>query len=361
MAAIGSLATSVIHDLNNLLTVIQLNTDVLTETVPEDFDGRPLLQEVSQASVTASALTRSMLTLARGVPSGREVLDLGPCVSGLLDLLKTLVAKRARFSLEIAEEPLWVEGDRSALGQMVMNLVLNAVDAGSRETIRVVVRPAGKMAELSVADSGPGIAPEMLERLFEPFFTTKEPGKGTGLGLHIVREVARQHGGEVAVTSEVGKGSMFTVRFPRCEAPYGDRTAAEPERRGRAAGRTILLLEDDPGIRLIGRQILERKGYRILEAENAESARLLWKTHRAEIDLLFTDLVLPGTQTGGDVAREFLHDVPELRVLFTSGNQAAACEEPLLTEENFLPKPFRPATLLARIESALGRGNQAAG
>lgn len=354
MAAIGSLATSVIHDLNNLLTVIQLNTDVLAETVPADFEGLTLLQEVSQASVTASALTRSMLTLARGVPSCREVLDLGQCVSGLLDLLKTLVAKRARFSLEIAEEPLWVEGDRSALGQMVMNLILNAVDAGSREAIRVAVFPSGKMVELTVADSGPGIAPGMLDRLFDPFFTTKDPGKGTGLGLYIVQEVARQHGGEVTVTSTLGVGSVFTVRFPRSEAPDVVRTAAVSERRDRAAGRTILLLEDDPGIRLIGRQILERKGYRILEAENAESARLLWKNHRAEIDLLFTDLVLPGTETGGDVAREFLRDAPELHVLFTSGNQSAAREEALLTEENFLPKPFRPDTLLSRIESALG-------
>ena len=356
MAVVGRLALAVIHDLNNFLTVIQLNADLLEEEGGGP-DGATMIREIARACSEASSLTRNMLMLARGETCRREVLDLGGFVTDLMDVLKTLVGRRARFTLEISPNPLLVEGDRSALGQAFMNLVLNAVDAESREPIQVRCFEDGDRVGIVIQDFGHGIAPAHLPHLFEPFFSTKAEGKGTGLGLHIVRQVVTSHGGDVTVESEEGRGTTFQIYLPRASVSEGAIRSAAGGHEDRTSVCRILLVEDDPGIRLIGRQILERKGYQVWEAGDPDEARRLWASHGREVDLLFTDLVLPGGSSGGDLAREFLASKPGLKILFTSGNQTATGHEPLLTESNFLAKPFRPAALTELVDACIERGS----
>lgn len=351
MATIGQLATSVIHDLNNLLTVVQLNADLLAETCSGDTESQVMIGEIKRASEEASTLTRNMLALTRGTGPHRETFDLVKHLRDLMALLKTVVAKRAEWELLLPEVPVWIVGDRSALVQVFMNLILNAVDAESTRPIQLGVVSRGAVAEVTVTDAGHGMTPETQARIFEPFFTTKKNGKGTGMGLTTVQKVVAQHGGEVTVSSQWEVGTTFAVRLPLASPP-GDLSRAEP---GVPVASfrplTILLVEDDPGIRLIGSQILERRGHRILDAKDAGQARDLWRAHREEIDVLFTDLVLPAPGSGWELAREFQTEKADLRVLLTSGNQSASREERLQAGENFLPKPFRPDVLTAKIEA----------
>jgi two-component system cell cycle sensor histidine kinase/response regulator CckA len=209
---------------------------------------------------------------------------------------------------------------------------------------------AGKYAVVAVADEGPGIPPEDQPRIFEPFFTTKI--YGTGMGLAIVSRIARLHGGDVEFESRPGKGTEFRLYLPE-GAPSGEDDRVSVAIDSPMANRTVLLVEDDSGILDLARRLLQAAGLRVLSAETGEGALGLWEIHRDEVDLLFTDIVLPGELSGRDLALKILTEKPSLPVLYTSGYSSAGYDQSYFTKANFLPKPFQPAVLREAVKGAL--------
>lgn len=357
MEIIGRLATSVIHDLNNLLTLVQLNAALLEQGGLPEEEVVEIAGKIGQACTRSSDLTRKVLDLARRRESVQKPFDVGLVVQKHTDLVKTFVANRADLTLAIHGEHLWAVGDPAEIEQAILNLILNAADAmHSRGQIRVECREVGDASgsiEIVVSDDGTGIPEEIREKIFEPLFTTKADGVGTGMGLFTVRRVVERHAGTVEVTSEEGAGSRFVIRLPRVAGrtdALAPKAAAAPRP---MAGRLLLLVEDDPGISELTRKILVGGGMRVIVAADGDSAMELWGKHRDEIDLLLTDLVLPGDLSGRDIAIRALADRPELPVIYTSGFSDSGDEHPYLTAQNFLRKPFNPTALKGMVESAL--------
>lgn len=365
MEVIGRLASAMIHDLNNLLTVIQLNAALIEsgEFEPEEISGAAA--KIGQASQRAADLTRKVLSFSRRQVDEPAPVELGELLAGLVRLLESLIAKRVEIEILPGSPGRWVRGDRGALEQAILNLVLNAVEAmpgGGRVSLSAAPRdlaadnpyalPAGVYVVVAVEDRGGGIAPEDREQLFEPFFTRKSTG--TGMGLAIVAQVAQQHGGAVDFDTEMGRGTTFRLWLPAIAAPAPavplPVSAGEPPLSG-----TILLVEDDAGIRNLARQLLESAGLRVLSAANGAEALEQWRVHRDDIRLLFTDLVLPGELSGRDVAVAVLAERPTLPVLYTSGLSSEWSDRSFFTTANFLPKPFHPAALRRAVDAAIGR------
>ncbi|HEY5792755.1 MAG TPA: ATP-binding protein, partial [Chthoniobacterales bacterium] len=342
MEMVGRMASSVIHDLNNYLTVIQLNAALLEDVGGDPGERARMLGEISRACMTAADLTRRMLSFARRRESRVEPVHLQPLLDELIGFLQCMLPRRAKIEADYCEAAAWIQGDRFALNQALMNLVLNALDAGSVEGVRLGLRLENREVEITVTDFGTGIRPEDLPRIFEPFFTTKSAEKGTGLGLPIVQRVAEEHGGRVEVQSECGQGATFRLFFPRLAE--GERAPAEtgPPPAPRRNGNGILVVEDDPGVRRIAGQMLKRSGYEVVEAADAAEAREAWESHPGKFALLFTDVVLPGTVSGEDLADELRRQEAGLRTLFTSGNAGALRKR----DEPFVAKPYPPEVLL---------------
>ncbi len=359
MEIIGRLATSVIHDLNNLLTLVQLNAALLEQGNMPNEEVVDIAGKIGQACTRSSDLTRKVLDLARRRELVHHRFDVGAVVRKHTDLVTTFVSNRADLSLAVHGSDLWVVGDPGEIEQVVLNLILNAADAMTkRGQVQVECREIGGESgsiEISVSDNGSGIPDEMKSQIFEPLFTTKANGQGTGMGLFTVRRVIERHGGEVTVESEVGKGSRFSVRLPRVLGGNGAVATADPERSrgGSLEGRRLLLVEDDPGIRELARKILVSAGLRVVAVADGAAALAEWARQRGDIDMLLTDLVLPGDLSGRDIAIEMQRDRPALPVLYVSGFADDGDEHPYLTPENFLRKPFSPDALRRSISSAL--------
>jgi CheY-like chemotaxis protein len=366
MEVLGRLASSVIHDLNNLLTVIQLNAALIEGGDLPPSEAALVARKISDASRRSADLTRKVLNFARRQPEEAKAVELGEMIDGLGRMLDSLVARRMVIEIARGAAPAWVLGNRGALEQALMNLVLNAVDAmpnGGRVAIAYSVRDvrsgevagcaAGRHAVIEVADAGAGIPVEARGRLFEPFFTTK--ALGTGMGLAIVDRVARLHRGAVTFESVSGRGTTFRLWLPWIEAPEGEKVAAPAETLAPVQARTVLLVEDDVGIRELGRYLLEKMGLRVLAAGTGPEALELWEKHRDEVSLLFTDLVLAGGLSGRDVALRVLADRPQLPVIYTSGYSSAWSDHSIFTQSNFLPKPFPPTALQNMVKAALVR------
>ncbi len=288
-------------------------------------------------------------------------------------MLRRVIGEVVEVELKFAAEPLPVRADPTMLDQALLNLCLNARDAmpkGGRLTLTTAVvhlgpdevrlvpsARAGSFARLTVADTGIGIPPEDLEHLFEPFFTTKEVGKGTGLGLASVYGILQQHQGWVAVQSEVGRGTTFSVHLPLREVarpvPRPSRPAAEISR----GSETILLVEDELAVRTVANKALVRLGYKVLVACDGREAQALWARHAPEIQLLLTDLVMPGGLGGVDIAREFKAQDPALKVVFMSGYSAnlAGTDFKASGADYFLAKPFAVHELAAALRQCLDR------
>jgi CheY-like chemotaxis protein len=257
------------------------------------------------------------------------------------------------------------------LDQVLMNLSVNARDAmpgGGRlviETGATVVddrnarsypqASPGSYVCVRITDSGHGIPADVLPRIFEPFFTTKGPGKGTGLGLATVFGIVQQHRGWINVASDVGQGTTFEVCLPAAEGPRAGSHGARARAKPRGGHETILIAEDDPAVRSLMSAVLERHGYRVLQAATGEEAVALWRTHGGAVALLLTDLVMPGGTSGQELARQLQGADPRLRVIFTSGYSADMAGRPLdlRSGENFLPKPFEPQRLLEIVRVGL--------
>jgi CheY-like chemotaxis protein len=213
----------------------------------------------------------------------------------------------------------------------------------------------GRHICLRVTDTGHGMSPEMRARLFEPFFTTKEPGKGTGLGLATVFGIVKQHQGAIAVESNLGQGATFNIYLRREETIVDDKKGLLAASKPRGGTETILLVEDEESLRKLTRIILVHAGYRVLEAANGIEALRLWEQHQESIQLLFTDMVMPGGMSGREVAADLQERNPKLRVIFTSGYSADIAGRELILQEGqkFIPKPALPSTLLEIVRQSL--------
>ncbi len=361
LESLGRLAGGVAHDFNNLLTPILGNAELaLTELGPE----HPLaadLKGILDAATRAGSLTRQLLAFGRRQVLQHRVLDLNAEVEALYAILRRTIGEDVEVRLALATE-LWpVRGDPSQVHQVLLNLAMNARAAmpnGGVLTIRTrnVPGPGPERVELLVSDTGVGMPPEVRARLFEPFFTTKPLGKGTGLGLATVLGVVQQHGGEIEVETEVGKGTTFRVVLPRTveeqqQAAPRAQAVPQPARRG-----TILVAEDEPGVRRLVETLLTNVGHRVLVAKDGEEALALATAHEGTIDLLLTDVVMPG-MNGRELHLALHRQRPGLPVLYMSGYPALpGTLQDILDgqRDDVLHKPFTRAELLARVDKRLG-------
>ena len=323
MEAIGQLAGGVAHDFNNLLTVILGFCELLLEDLDPAEPRHADIVEIQRAGERAAGLTRQLLTFSRKEIVEPTLLDVNAIVANMRILLGRLIGEDVAIVLKLGSAVAAVKADRGQLEQIVLNLAVNARDAmpkGGTLTIETCnvercrcppavgsVVTADHCVALKVTDTGTGMPPEVQARLFEPFFTTKAVGKGTGLGLASVHGIATRNGGTITVDSTIGKGTSFTVYFP---AASGVETAVAPAPAAPApaVARTILVVEDAEGLRGLTKRLLERQGYTVLVAANADEARVLFEQHRS-IDLLLTDVVMPGA-SGPELVRQLASTGP---------------------------------------------------
>ncbi|MBP3954813.1 PAS domain S-box protein [Gemmata sp. G18] len=370
MEAFGQLAGGVAHDFNNLLTIINGYSDIVLGGLPPGDPNRGLVTEIHRAGERSAGLTRQLLAFSRKQVLAPKVLDLNAVVGDTASMLRRVIGEDVKLSTTTASG-LWpVKADPGQVEQILLNLAVNARDAmptGGKLTIETGnveldetyaashpdARP-GPHVLLAVSDTGCGMTPEVRAKIFEPFFTTKGPGKGTGLGLATVYGIVKQSGGHVDVYSEVGVGTTFKVYLPRTEPTGGGAKSHSALRALPRGTETVLVVEDDAAVRALTRHILQSAGYAVLEAAGGDEALRVAADHAGRIDLLVTDVVMPGL--GGRAAAERLAERhPGLRVLFVSGyTDDAVVRHGVLHESvNFLQKPFTPAALAWKVREVL--------
>ena len=354
LESVGRLAGGVAHDFNNLLTSIGGYSEFLVAGFDDDDPRRADALEIVRASDRAAALTSQLLAFSRHQVLKPEILDLGEVVAGLERLLSGFLGDDVELSTSIGAD-CRVRADRGQVEQVITNLTLNARDAmpaGGKVEL-AVSRVVGEV-ELIVRDTGVGMDADTIPHVFEPFFTTKA-GKGTGLGLATVYGIVKQSGGGISVTSEPGEGSTFRVVLPLSvddEPVPVERPERLAERNGTEG---VLLAEDEETIRALVREVLTRSGYKVFAAPNGDEAIRLLEQHVGEIDLLLTDVVMPGMR-GPDLARAAASLSPNLRVLYTSGYASEpdeAFEDP---DVAFIGKPFSPKELVSKVRDVLDAG-----
>jgi PAS domain S-box-containing protein len=367
MESIGSLAGGIAHDFNNLLSVISGCTYFLLESAGRDDPKRPDIEEIKRAGDRAAALTRQLLAFSRKQVLEPKVIELNACVRELERMLRRIIGEDIRLAADLRGTGR-VSADPGQIDQIVMNLAVNARDAmpgGGVLSISVGDAelgvddshpgiPAGRYQLLSVGDTGTGMEPAVLARIFEPFFTTKETGKGTGLGLATVYGIVKQSGGGIYVDSAPGRGSVFRIYFPQvdaeAESPSNASTSSSPVR----CTETILLVDDDTSVRSVIRRMLVGKGYSLLEAGSPEEAVRLGEGHRGPIDLLLTDVVMPGMR-GDALAKRLRSSRPEMKILFMSGYSDWMVARADLdgAGQDFIQKPVEPGVLSGKIRALL--------
>jgi PAS domain S-box-containing protein len=371
MEAIGRLAGGVAHDFNNVLTVIHGYAELTVTTLNEDDPRRADVEEIIKAAERASGLTRQLLAFSRKQIIELTLLDLNAVVADARAMFGRLIGADVTIVLGLSPTLALVKADRGQVEQIVLNLAVNARDAMPRggtltiETSNVELdehyaktHPSvipGPYVALTVNDTGSGMTPEVQARLFEPFFTTKEIGKGTGLGLATVHGIVTRSGGTVGVYSEVGKGSSFKVYFPRADVGKMVVVAPPPVRRQRTGTETVLVVDDADGLRELARRLLERQGYTVLVAANADEALLLFERN-ASIDVLLTDVVMPGF-SGPELTSLLVKQRPALKAIYMSGytEDTIVHHGVLKPGIAFLHKPFTSETLGQKIREVLDR------
>jgi len=368
MEAVGRLATGIAHDFNNLITVLLGYSDELIEQVPPGSDWQRSATEIRRAAERASGLTQQLLAFSRRQATVAHTVDLNLVVANMEDLVRRLLGPEIRLEFSLDPSLANIRADGAQIGQVVMNLVVNARDAMPKgglltvETANVELGAEhldvipGPHVSLCVRDTGVGMLPEVRDRLFEPFFTTKDSGQGTGLGLSMVQGIVRQSGGYVMVESQPGKGSAFHVYFPRiaddADAPLIPALTAPSAAVVKGEG-IVLLAEDDRSVRRLVVGELGRRGFTVIDAEDGRAALELFLQHKDTIDILVTDVVMP-RMNGADLAREAEKIRPGLKVLFISGHpeRAGSGLDPT-GATNLLMKPFTADTLAARIKEMI--------
>ncbi|HEU5411125.1 MAG TPA: PAS domain S-box protein [Candidatus Acidoferrales bacterium] len=374
MEAVGRLAGGIAHDFNNLLMVIQGYTELLLDKLGGEHPLRRNADQIHEASQRAASLTRQLLAFSRKQMLAPQVLNVQDVVTDMEKMLRRLIGEDIELVTVNAPELWHVRADRSQVEQVILNLAVNSRDAmpnGGKLTIetcnteldssysrQAVVEP-GQYVLLAVSDTGIGMDAATQAHIFEPFFTTKEKGKGTGLGLATVYGIVKQSGGYIWVYSEPGKGAAFKVYLPRV-IKTAEQAAQKPEpRRSGRGSETILLVEDEKGVRELAREYLTEAGYIVLEAENAEQALRVARESTAKIDLLFTDVVMAGI-SGRQLAEQMQQLRPGLRVLYMSGytDEAIVHHGILGRGMALLQKPFTLNSLALKIRETLDQASE---
>jgi PAS domain S-box-containing protein len=374
MEAIGRLAGGVAHDFNNLLGVIMGYSEGALRILPADHAVRPKIDQVLKATERAAGVTRQLLLFSRKQVATPRVIDLGAVVGEMEKMLRTLIGEDVQLAFMRAPGLGRIRADTGEIEQVIMNLVVNARDAmpsGGRITIETANEnldaplasdlseiAAGRYVRLVVTDDGPGIPKDIQLYIFEPFFTTKETGKGTGLGLSTVYGIVKQAGGQIVLYSEPGHGASFRIYFPRIDEavqPADVRSTAIPR-----GAETILLVEDEDLLRQVTREMLENLGYTVLEASGGEAALRLAEAHDGEIDLLLTDVIMPGI-SGAETAIRIGNARQTTKILFVSGytEDAMVRHGVLPSDVVLLQKPFTAGALARKIREVLdGEGGR---
>jgi signal transduction histidine kinase len=373
MEAIGQLAGGVAHDFNNILAALTMNIDLMQEKPNLDAGTRESLREMMADASRAAALTRQLLMFSRRSVLSIRVIELNDVVSNLLKMLGRLLGENVVIDFEQRGSLPSIEADAGMIEQVIMNLAVNARDAmpgGGRITLATAAveidqqaaalnpaRRPGRFVCLSVSDTGQGMDEPTLARIFEPFFTTKPEGKGTGLGLATVYGIVAQHKGWVEVESRVGGGTTFRVHFPPSDKPQAD--GAEGRLRRAPRGKeSLLVVEDDPSVRLFAVKALAALGYRVFEAANGQEALGVWERHGAEIALVLTDMVMPEGMTGLELARRLRASSPGLKIVISSGYsmELASLGSPADAGIAYLPKPYKMSVLGETMRRCLDGG-----
>ncbi len=370
MEAVGRLAGGVAHDFNNVMTVILGYSAVLLQELSQNSSARYFVQEIQRAGERCAALTGQLLAFSRKQMLHPVSLDLHRVIRDLMALLKSLIGEHISIVLQLAPLPLWVKADAVQLEQVLLNLAVNARDAMpdggtliidtlqvSREEVWGTdhdTRTARTYVRLRVHDTGTGIDPATKAKIFEPFFTTKPPGRGTGLGLSTVYGIVHQSGGNIMVESAVGQGTTMSVFLPEVVPPHTALPPVQSEPAHTTGTEIILLVEDEPAVRLLTQHILRTHGYTVHEAEDGFQALDLIRRNALHIDLLLTDLVMPG-MNGKELAMRLRSHFAELKVLYMSGYS----DNPPVTGDEaqghttFLQKPFSPEDLIRIVREIL--------
>ena len=370
MESVGQLAAGVAHDFNNILTIIQGHAGLMLseqELLPGLADSA---KQIALAAERAATLTRQLLMFSRKQIMQPQLLDLNEVVGNVSKMLRALLGEQVTLRRSSSTELPAINADAGMLEQVLVNLAVNARDAMPKGGTLHINTFASEIDDgyvqrhpeartgffvcLSVSDTGHGMDAATLSRIFEPFFTTKDVGKGTGLGLATVYGIVKQHQGWVKVESTVGRGTTFKVFLPasskalatvhttmRTEVPGGDET--------------ILVVEDEPALRDLVQEILQKKGYKVLEASTGAQALKLWERHCDKIDLLLTDMMMPEGVSGRELAERVLTEKPSLKVIYTSGYSLDVVNPGFSIKDglNFLQKPYQPEILVQMVRNCL--------
>ncbi|HYF64945.1 MAG TPA: response regulator [Herpetosiphonaceae bacterium] len=373
MQAIGQLAGGVAHDFNNLLTVILGHTDLGLTSMYLDEELHSSFLEIQKAGRQAASLTQQLLAFSRRQILQPKVLDLNHTIVEMKDMLRRLIGENIDLVITLGQPLDLVKVDPGQMQQVIMNLVINARDAMERggtltiETRMTGIDSAGAGATaaihpgayvlLTVADTGIGMDAETMSHIFEPFFTTKDKSKGTGLGLATTHGIITQSGGFIEVISQPDCGCTFNVYIPRADA------ALEADRAGQVSAltpvraETILLVEDEAMVRDLVNRILDHRGYHVLQADHGAAALALCDSHGGPIDLLLTDVVMPGGMNGGELGELLRQRYPALKIIYMSGytDSVLIKQNVASSEQSFLPKPFTPQDVLHRVQAMLDK------
>ncbi len=374
LEALGLLAGGVAHDFNNLLTIILGYAELGKSTLQDSETLLRSLDEIQNAALRAAALTKQLLAFGRKQVMQPRLISVNDELAEIHRMLRRIIREDIALNLALAPDIGVVKTDPVQIQQILLNLAMNAQDAmpeGGRLTIETAnldldasyalshreVQP-GPYVQLAVSDTGTGMDAVTLAHIFEPFFTTKSPGKGTGLGLATVYGIVKQNGGHIWVYSEPGKGTSFKIYLPRVEGAAASRAGEIPRfepRREVKPGETLLIVEDEDSLRTLMTRACKDAGYHVLEAHGGEEAMSLIACHPGIIDLLVTDVIMPGV-SGRTLADQVVAGRPETKILFCSGyaENAVVHHGVLAPDVEFLQKPFTPAVLLHRIRSLIG-------